>query len=287
MSDPLRLRVLTHADLTFADSLRALAGWNQTLADWKRLLSMDPEGCFLAEWNGVPAGTATTTVYGSEVAWLGMVLVHPDYRRRGVGRALLEEGIEHCRKRGARCIKLDATPLGKAVYDNLGFKDEWTLTRWERGSDRAERSAIAPRIRDWVAADTEAIEAFDAIVFGASRGKLMPLLAAKSRSALVLESEPGRVGGYGLLRDGSRALYLGPVIVGSSEDGNQLIDALVERGNGEKIYWDIPDQNFAAMTRARQHGFVVQRRLTRMYRGENATLAKPLMQFAIAGPELG
>src|SRR5688500_17823494 len=132
MNSPLRLRPLTREDLSFADSLRALAGWNQTLADWERFLALEPDGCFLAEWQGVSAGTATTTVYGAELAWIGMVLVHPEYRRRGIGQALLERCIEYLSKRGVRCIKLDATPEGKRVYANLGFQDEWTLTRWER-----------------------------------------------------------------------------------------------------------------------------------------------------------
>src|SRR5881409_405096 len=72
MSSPLRFRVLGRDDLPFADSLRALAGWNQTLGDWERFLVTEPTGCFLAEWNGTPAGTATTMVYGPELAWIGM-----------------------------------------------------------------------------------------------------------------------------------------------------------------------------------------------------------------------
>jgi len=110
---PLSLRLLRHKDLAFADSLRALVGWNQTFDDWERFLALEPDGCFLAECNGAPAGTATTLVYGPDLAWIGMALVHPDYRRRGIGRALLERCLEHLRVREVRCVKLDATPLGK------------------------------------------------------------------------------------------------------------------------------------------------------------------------------
>ena len=74
MNSALRLRLLKRADLAFADSVRALAGWNQTMEDWERFLSAEPDGCFLAEWNGASAGTATTTVYERELAWIGMVL---------------------------------------------------------------------------------------------------------------------------------------------------------------------------------------------------------------------
>ena len=60
----LHIRPFTEEDLAFADSLRALAGWNQTIADWRRFLATDADGCFVAELDGLPVGTATTTTYG-------------------------------------------------------------------------------------------------------------------------------------------------------------------------------------------------------------------------------
>ena len=54
---PLSLRLLRHKDLAFADSLRALVAWNQTFDDWERFLALEPDGCFLAECNGAPAGS--------------------------------------------------------------------------------------------------------------------------------------------------------------------------------------------------------------------------------------
>ncbi|MCB1202766.1 MAG: GNAT family N-acetyltransferase, partial [Verrucomicrobiae bacterium] len=57
-----------------------------------------------------PAGTATTTSYASDLAWIGMVLVHPDFRRQGIGTALLERAIRHLREeRRVTCVRLDAT----------------------------------------------------------------------------------------------------------------------------------------------------------------------------------
>src|SRR5437868_12008562 len=120
-TDQVSIRVLSPEDIPFADSVRALAGWNQTLGDWQRFMNTEPEGCFVAEWRGTPAGTATTVCYGSELGWIGMLLVHPDHRRHGVGSALLQHCLEYLRGRGVQCIKLDATPLGKALYERFGF----------------------------------------------------------------------------------------------------------------------------------------------------------------------
>ena len=287
MNSSLRLRLLTRADLPFADSVRALAGWNQTPDDWQRFLATEPDGCFLAEWSGAPAGTATTTVYGPELAWIGMMLVHPDFRRRGIGRALLQRCVEHLRGRGVRCIKLDATPLGKKVYDELGFKDEWTLTRWECARCHPRPTVFDSRIRPWRDSDARRIDPLDSEAFGVPRNEIVRALAQQSRSALVLESQSGSFAGYGFIRSGSQALYLGPLVAGSAEAGVHLVDALVAQSAAQKIFWDIPDQNDAAVKCAKEHGFTAQRPLTRMYLGENSTPGDPQKQFALAGPELG
>jgi ribosomal protein S18 acetylase RimI-like enzyme len=282
---PLSLRLLRHEDLAFADTLRALVGWNQTYEDWERFLALEPDGCFLAECDGAPAGTATTLVYGPDLAWIGMALVHPDYRRRGIGRALLECGLEHLRARGVRCIKLDATPLGKHVYDTLGFKEEWTLTRWVYRQAASPSPVPEQMLRIWRPTDAQQIESLDRTAFGVSRQRLLQPLARQSRCVLVLESEG--ISGYGMLRSGSQALYLGPVVAQAAVAGIRLLDALVARSEGQTIFLDVPDQNAGATAWAWQHGCTAQRALSRMFLGENLRPGHPNQQFAIAGPESG
>jgi len=285
MKPSLKLRLLTRADLAFADLVRAVAGWNQTTADWARFLVPDPDGCFLAEWNGVPAGTATTIVYGPALAWIGMVLVHPDYRRRGVGRAMLEHCLEHLRKRGVRCIKLDATPAGKQVYDGLSFKDEWTLTRWQHAGAAWPQAETDREIQD--CRKVGDVESLDAFAFGVSRKRMLESLMKHSRCALACKTETGDVTGYGLLREGSLASYLGPVVAAAADAAVRLVERLLPRAIERTIYWDIPDQNTAAVGLAKELGFTRERTLIRMYLGENTAPGDPLQQFAIAGPEVG
>ena len=43
--------------------------------DGESLIELEPEGCFVAELDDVPVGTATTTVYGGdELAWIAYVV---------------------------------------------------------------------------------------------------------------------------------------------------------------------------------------------------------------------
>jgi ribosomal protein S18 acetylase RimI-like enzyme len=286
-SPTLRLRELTATDLPFADSIRALAGWNQTLADWERFLATEPHGCFLAEWNGIPAGTATTIRYGRDLAWLGMVIVHPDFRRRGIGRALLEHCISYLRGHGVRCIKLDATPAGKLVYDRLGFRSEWTLRRWAGIPATLRCAPPPPGLRPWQTADAVAVESLDVTAFGVSRRSLLAALARQSSVALVLERKPGSIAGFGFARAGSQALYVGPVVANSPESGLALVEALIAQNSIKMVYWDIPDPNKAAVSLAQRYGLTVQRPLVRMFLGENSAAGDPRRQFGLAGPEVG
>jgi ribosomal protein S18 acetylase RimI-like enzyme len=283
---PLQLRVLGTDDLTFADSLRAKAGWNQTREDWQRFLAMEPEGCFLAQWDGAAAGTAVTLRYASELAWIGMVLVEPEYRGRGIGRALLEHCVVWLQRRGVRCIKLDATPLGKRLYDGLGFRDEWTLARWEHAGLQATKPDEG-RHRLWQVSDGERCAAPDVAAFGVARDRLVEALARQSRLGLVSKTAQGHIAAYGFIRNGARAAYLGPIVAESDEIGLPLVQALLASSLGEPVFWDIPDANTAAVDWARRQGFTRQRALMRMYLGENTAPGDPQRQFALAGPEVG
>lgn len=269
----LRIRVLTPEDLTFADQIRSLAGWNQTLADWNRFLQHEPEGCFLAEWDGQPCGTVTTTSYGTDLAWIGMMLVHPDYRRRGIATALMETALNYLRGRGVRCIKLDATPDGQPVYERLGFRPEWEFQRWKL-TVPASSANVEKRV-----AEIGNLHLYDGAVFGADRYPWLERLRADSRVVLVSRNA------YGMIRSGVRADYLGPCSAMDPMEGAILIQRLLTYLNRD-TFWDIPGPNQVAREIAREAGFEPVRSLMRMDLGDSITgVAK--LQFALGDPATG
>src|SRR5690606_18597512 len=67
--------------------------------------------------------------YPPRFGWIGMVLVHGPFRRRGLATRLLHRAIAELEQAGLAPM-LDATPAGKAVYDALGFKPLFELQRW-------------------------------------------------------------------------------------------------------------------------------------------------------------
>ena len=193
------IRRLTSADLDAVLRLVDLAGWNQTDRDLQCLLTLEPDGCFAAWADGRLVGTTTTTTYGTDLAWVGMVLVDPAYRRRGIATSLMETALDYLHWRGVKTIKLDATPEGRLVYEWLGFEAESSLERWAGTGVPAEDCfEITARPGKW-----EDIAPTDRSAFGADRSALM--------NALITDSGPPLVdaGGaaYAFARRGRRAVH--------------------------------------------------------------------------------
>ncbi len=282
------VRPMIGTDLPAADRLRELAGWNQTLDDWQLLLTLEPKGCFVAERDHDVIGTVTTTTYGKALAWIGMMLVHPVHRRGGVGTSLMRQALDFLQTSSVKCIRLDATPLGRPVYEKLGFVGEWSLTRHERpAAGEAVSSETSTLVmRDLTERDWPTIGQIDAQCFGLPRERLLRRLAERCRRALVCEAQD-RVVGWGLLRPGMKADYLGPLTCVSADVLSPLVAALLRDAEGRAVFWDVPDENERAVAVAQRFGFRPLRPFARMRLGPNSVASDPRAQSAVADPALG
>ncbi|TVP94383.1 MAG: GNAT family N-acetyltransferase [Planctomycetaceae bacterium] len=279
-------------------ALSALAGWNQTAADWRRLLLDSPDGCFGIACDGNIVGTVTTTRYGQQLGWIGMMLVHPDYRRRGLATRLMQAAIDHLRDQDVATIRLDATPQGRPLYERLGFRldHSWTRTSSEPavalpGDGRSdERTALqemevdrTERNPDDQPALSESLLAADRLALGADRSAMLRRLAADSKLAC-------HSNGYAMLRPGRTAWYLGPVMATDTEVAISLIRRLLASQPGPFL-WDVPGDNPSAANMAQTLGFSPIRTLYRMSLDDTPPRVfaanQPDRLFAIADPALG
>ncbi len=109
--------------------------WQAYLADIMDVRSRLQESeLIVAEISGHLAGAVTLYLprkgYSVEdwpEGWAGIRLlgVHPAYRGQGIGRALMEECIERCRKRGITSIGLHTSKLmdvARRMYEKMGFQ---------------------------------------------------------------------------------------------------------------------------------------------------------------------
>lgn len=282
----LSFRLFRPEDIPFGMNLKSAAGWNQSPADWQRFLTLEPEGCFvgLLEEGCVTVGTVTTTSYGLNFGWVGMVLVSPEHRRMGIGTRLLEHAIAYLEHKGVSCVRLDATPTGKKLYDTLGFEDEYGLERRE-GCGRA---CPHPGPRRMTAEDLVQVCAFDALRFGADRQAMLELLFRQSGSlAFVVGDNRDGLRGYLMARPGANAFQIGPWMADSPDTAEQLLCAGLTALDGRPVFLDVLVGHNPGPEILGRYGFRVQRPFIRMFRGRHLHPGQPASIFAICGVETG
>jgi GNAT superfamily N-acetyltransferase len=259
------MRLLQEQDIAIAAELSAEAGWNQTEDDWRMLLRLDPENCFGIDADGRLVSTATLMCYRKQLGWIGMVLTHTAYRRRGFARTLLLHTIARADQLGIESLKLDATDQGQPIYESLGFRVEQPVERWWRPKQTPCGASTQPaKLLD-----------HDLHAYGADRSELLRSLTERSKVQASAD-------GFCLSRPGRRANYIGPCISQSAEFARRSVEAL----SGEESYWDLLPQNQSALTTATELGFQPQRKLIRMVRGRDLRGREDWI-YAIAGFELG
>jgi GNAT superfamily N-acetyltransferase len=96
------------------------------------LRAMDPAKAFglLGSYEGSPVSTAFAYIDGWTCGGLYFVATEAGYRGRGFGAATVSSILDELELRGVAGCILQATELGKPVYESLGFADICDLGRF-------------------------------------------------------------------------------------------------------------------------------------------------------------
>ncbi len=282
----------TDYDIPEAMELKNALGWNQTVADWKRFIYLAGGGCFKVVIDNHLAATCFLFIR-DHIAWLAMVIVKEEYKRRGIGRALMEKSLEYCKDRGITLIKLDGTREAYPLYRGFGFLDEGELGMFKGrigGLNYARPHTPGLKLKQVSVKDFDGIISIDTEAFGVSRATMIErlLLDYPERGFVAGEKE---ISGYILFKPGHHSYQIGPFVASSPREANALLEATIERIGMENREADIcifSPLNYQAAARLfERKGFTCVRRLIRMYKGKNMLRGRAEMLYALSGPEKG
>jgi GNAT superfamily N-acetyltransferase len=240
------------------------AGWNQVTEDWKIFFTYGSVLGFVA--GGRLIATSAALPYGPAIGWVSMVLVTAEWRRRGLGTRLVADCTAALRDSG-RAALLDAVPAAASIYAGLGFAPLCPMERWEGlGSQLAATSGLANFSSDRPA-------------FGADRSFLLENFLSRPGSVAFASSH-----GFTILRSGSVASHIGP-LVSSPQEGAALLENAIRAASG-RVFVDVLERN-TLVPILTAHGFRKQRDFLRMACGLAALPGNPTQLMAAAGPEFG
>jgi len=273
---------LTRADLPDAEALVAEAGWNQVAADWRMFLDF---GTVYAVRDAARVfATAATLPYG-RCAWISMVLVASEQRRRSVATRLLHRCIDDIRAAGLVPV-LDATPAGAKVYAPLGFQAARSFTRLAATQAMVTPPPTSIAVRPIDDTVWPALCAYDAAVFGADRSHVLARVRGRLPAANLYSERDGRIAGLLLGRDGRTASHLGPLIAEDDATATALLGQALSRIEGP-VYIDLADAKTAVRAWLEASGFAAQRPFTRMLLGRDRSFDDLARTYAVIGPEFG
>jgi GNAT superfamily N-acetyltransferase len=253
--------------------LSAEAQWNQNEADWRFFLTRGTVFGIRDGDNRLIA-TAALLPYTSNNAWISMVLVTQNWRRRGLATKLLDACLDSAAKQELTTW-LDATPAGATVYGPLGFKPTLELRRL-RFAGSAARAAPRPvfdsNYEEFIARDRRAM--------GFDRSALLRELGGRSGSQLVSHGSA-----MALIRDGRTARHIGPLFADDGGSATELVETIAQAETGPMLI-DVVSEHDEFLKNLTKRGWTIERPFQRMRFGRVAIQdAKP--PFAVAGPEYG
>ncbi|WP_295982678.1 GNAT family N-acetyltransferase [uncultured Variovorax sp.] len=263
------------------DALVAASGWNQTAHDWRLFARLGTIHVVRDGQGRIAASGAVLPMEGA--SWISMILVRPEARGQGLGRAVFEHCLRQVKDAGLVAM-LDATPQGEPIYASAGFAPLWRLTRWQR--DAVEGSAAPAAAQAMPSPEgLAALCALDAQALGIARPGVLADLLAREGSRCVRNAA-----GLGLVRTGRTAHHIGPLLAADERTAAMLLqDALA--GISGRVYIDVPDGRHLMTQALHDAGFAPQRGFVRMALATRpdtvAPAGQPAFIHAIAGPEYG
>jgi GNAT superfamily N-acetyltransferase len=256
-------------------ALSTEAQWNQNEADWRFFLT---EGIVfgIRDDGGHLIATAALLPYTSGNAWISMVLVTANWRRRGLATKLVDACLDLAIKQGLTTW-LDATPAGAGVYGPLGFTPTLQLRRLRLENSRPANVGAPQSVSS---GEPERLATRDRHAMGFDRSALLAELGGRPGSRLLSNGEA-----VALVRDGRKIRHIGPLFADRADRALAMVDAIVRSETGPLLIDAVATQD-EFLEGLTDSGWAIERPFQRMRFGRAITLPAEL-PFAVAGPEYG
>jgi GNAT superfamily N-acetyltransferase len=259
------VRTMSRAELGIVLDWAAGEGWNLGRCDAIPFHVADPTGFLIAEADdgelaGEPAAAISVVRYGDRFGFLGLYIVKPEYRGRGLGMTVWKAGMAYF---AGRTVGLDGVPTQQHNYRKSGFELAYRNVRFQGPAPGVEQHGA--RLLSLCDIPFDRLLAYDLPLFGAPRAAFL--------SAWI--SMPGVIGlaaddlkGYVVARPCIEGWKIGPLFADDEKTAEALFLGICARLPSDGlVILDVPEPNATAMRLAERVGFTQVFETARMYAG--------------------
>ncbi|QIW21418.1 GNAT family N-acetyltransferase [Bacillus thuringiensis] len=234
-------------------ALSSYIGWDYNREEVETIFN---SGIVYGVWNEKKEliASAAIILYGEALASIGMVIVHPNYKGSGIGKAITSSCMNSVSARTS--IMLIATDEGKPLYEKLGFRAVSYVSKYICNSYNANHKCAEDEeyMMGYKEEDLEGIIKIDEGAFGTSRNEFLKQRIIQSEQCIVVKDNKQNVLGYGLSIQTPENKIIGPVVAKNDAMAMRIVHDLAREHHG-KLRIDVPEGKKGFMKELEITGF--------------------------------
>lgn len=290
MTDALVIRHMTRPELESLIGWAADEGWNPGRHDAELFWAADPDAFIAAELDGELIGGGAITSYDGQFGFMGLFIVRPEFRGRGLGDTLWHARRERliARLHPGASIGLDGVFAMQDYYAKGGFVFSHRNMRFR--AEIPERSATATAGHEAILPLAEVpfdeVLEYDRTCFPAPRTAFLKGWTSQPDALALGYRRAGRLSGYGVIRRCRQGCKVGPLFADDAPTAEALYTHLARFAAGGPLFLDAPENNPDALELVQRHRMIEVFGCARMYLGAPPDLAHQRI-FGVTSFELG
>ena len=240
-------------------------GWNPGLHDIDIAWQLDPDAFLALRQGNELVGGGTIFSHHGGFGFMGLFIVRPEMRGKGLGTALWF----HRRDALVARLSPNASIGMDGVFDMVPFyqRGGFELAYRDLRFDGIASGEPDPTVIDAETVSFAQLDALDTQHFPTSRSEFLRawLAAPGTNSAAVIED--GILMGFGVTRACEQGHRFGPVIAMNGDVALRIVSTLMHRVEGQPVQIDIPEINEAGLAIASRFAMTESFGCARMYLG--------------------
>jgi len=242
--------------------------WNPGLNDHEFLPRADINGFFVAHSDQNVIGTIASVNYQNNLSFIGLHIVLPEFRNKGIGEKLLSVAMD---KAGKNNIGTNCFENQTGFYEKAGFKPAFKILQFQgtcNGKYNMDSDIISPLMMDF-----ELLYEYDRKIFPYERKVFTSMWINQPKSMVLGKYVDDQYKGYGLFVPCRNGYRISPLVSDDPETAVEILTALTSHFPKEMPFFlDVPERNKQAVLLAERLNLKKINEIVRMYTKEEQNI---------------